>query len=49
MHNRYIDNAEEMLEAAEHLLQGGFYNDAASRAYYSMFFAARALLSLKER
>ena len=48
MHNRYIENAEEKLEAAEYLLQGGFYNDAASRAYYSMFYAARALLSLKE-
>ena len=47
MHNRYIANAEEKLEAAEYLLQGGFYNDAASRAYYSMFYAARALLSLK--
>ena len=48
MHNRYIENAEEKLEAAEYLLQGGFYNDAASRAYYSMFYAAKALLSLKE-
>ena len=48
MHNRYIENAEAKLEAAEYLLQGGFYNDAASRGYYSMFYAARALLSLKE-
>ncbi|MBN1455779.1 MAG: HEPN domain-containing protein [Methanomicrobia archaeon] len=39
MHNRYIANAKEKLEAAEYLLQGGFYNDAASRAYYSMFYA----------
>lgn len=48
MHKRHIENAEEKLEAAEYLLKGGFYNDAASRAYYSMFYAARALLSLKE-
>ena len=48
MHKKYIENAEEKLEAAEYLLEGGFYNDAASRAYYSMFYSARALLSLKE-
>ena len=48
MHKRYIENAEEKLEAAEYLLRGGFNNDAVSRAYYSMFYSARALLSLKE-
>ena len=48
MHKRYIENAEERLEAAGYLLNGGFYNDAVSRAYYSMFYSARALLSLKE-
>jgi len=48
LHEKYIENAEEKLEAAEYLLEGGFYNDAASRAYYSMFYSARALLSLKE-
>jgi uncharacterized protein (UPF0332 family) len=48
LHKKYIENAEEKLEAAEYLLEGGFYNDAASRAYYSMFYSARALLSLKE-
>jgi uncharacterized protein (UPF0332 family) len=48
LHKRYIENAEEKLEAAEYLLEGGFYNDAVSRAYYSMFYSARALLSLKE-
>ena len=48
MYKKYIQNAEEKLEAAEYLLVGGFYNDAASRAYYSMFYSARALLSLKE-
>jgi len=48
LHEKYIENAEEKLEAAEYLLEGGFYNDAASRAYYSMFYSARALLSTKE-
>ena len=48
MYKKYIENAEEKLEAAVYLLEGGFYNDAASRAYYSMFYSARALLSLKE-
>ena len=48
MYKKYIENAEEKLEAAEYLLRGRFYNDAASRAYYSMFYSARALLSLKE-
>ena len=48
MHEKYIENAEEKLEAAEYLLKGGFYNDAVSRAFYSMFYSAKALLSLKE-
>lgn len=48
MHEKYIENAEEKLGAAKYLFEGGFYNDAASRAYYSMFYAARALLSTKE-
>jgi len=47
LHEKYIENAEEKLEAAEYLLEGGFYNDAVSRAYYSMFYSAKALLSLK--
>jgi uncharacterized protein (UPF0332 family) len=48
LYKKYIENAEEKLEAAEYLLEGGFYNDAVSRAYYSMFYSAKALLSLKE-
>lgn len=48
MYERYIEKAQERLEAAEYLHKGGFYNDAVSRAYYSMFYSARALLSLKE-
>ena len=48
MHERYIENAAEKLGAAKYLFEGCFYNDAASRAYYSMFYAAKALLSTKE-
>jgi len=48
LHEKYIKNAEERLSAAEYLLKGGYYNDAVSRAYYSMFYAARALLSTRE-
>jgi len=48
LHEKYIKNAEERLSAAEYLLKGRYYNDAVSRAYYSMFYAARALLSARE-
>jgi uncharacterized protein (UPF0332 family) len=42
-----IKRAEIRLEAAELLCINGFYEDSISRAYYSMFYAASALL-LKE-
>jgi uncharacterized protein len=42
-----IARAEESLAAARHLLAGGFYNDAVSRAYYAAFHFARALLVSK--
>ena len=45
--NKYLKNAEEKLNAAKHLLNGNFYRDSVSRSYYSMFFAAKALLALK--
>ena len=38
MHEKYIEIAEERLEAAKYLFEGEFYN-AVSRAYYSMFYA----------
>ena len=43
-----LNKAAERLEAAKYLLAGGHYEDAVSRAYYSMYYAARALLSLKD-
>lgn len=48
MHKKYLVNAEEKLEAAEYLFEGKFYSDAVSRAYYSMFYSAKLLLSIKE-
>jgi uncharacterized protein (UPF0332 family) len=40
-----MERAYEKLEVAKSLLENGFYSDAVSRAYYAMFYAARALLS----
>jgi len=42
-----MGNAHHKLKVAKNLLGNGFYGDAVSRAYYAMFFAARALLSKK--
>jgi uncharacterized protein (UPF0332 family) len=48
LHKKYLENAVEKLEAAEYLFEGKFYSDAVSRAYYSMFYSAKLLLSMKE-
>lgn len=42
-----IKRAELRLKAAEYLHENNFYEDAVSRAYYSMYFAATALLLTK--
>jgi uncharacterized protein (UPF0332 family) len=42
-----IARAEVRLKAAEYLHEKGFYEDAVSRAYYSMYFAATVLLLTK--
>jgi len=42
-----IGEAESKLRSAKILFDNGEYNDAISRAYYSMHYSARALLSLK--
>ncbi len=39
---------KETLSAAKYLLNGGYSNDAVSRAYYSMFYATRALLASRD-
>ncbi len=38
--------AQQRLRAAEHLLSGGFYNDAISKAYFAIHSISRALLIL---
>jgi len=45
--NEQLSLAEECLEEAKLLLASGFYRGAASRAYYSMYHAARALLAAR--
>jgi len=42
-----LKTAYEKVEASKILFENKFYADSVSRAYYAMFFAARALLSLK--
>jgi uncharacterized protein (UPF0332 family) len=43
----YMERARRDLQATESNLEQGFYEVALSRAYYSMFYAANALLSSK--
>jgi uncharacterized protein (UPF0332 family) len=42
-----LTNAAETLNAAELLVEQGYLRDAASRAYYGMFYIAEALLNEK--
>ena len=44
----HIKRAERSLKSAVYLLEKGMYEDAASRAYYSMFHAAKAVLASVE-
>jgi uncharacterized protein (UPF0332 family) len=41
-------NANETLNAAELLVEQGYLRDAASRAYYGIFYVAEALLNERE-
>ena len=43
----FMELAEEKLEVARELLELRRYDDAVSRAYYTMFYAAKALLLLE--
>ncbi|MHB0871800.1 MAG: HEPN domain-containing protein [Chloroflexota bacterium] len=38
----WIRRAEQTVRAASSLLADGYYRDAVSRAYYAMFYAAKA-------
>lgn len=44
-----LKRAEESIEAANLLLESGFADFAASRAYYAVFYAATALLLNEEQ
>lgn len=39
-----LDKAQHSLQAAQSLIDQGFYDFAVSRAYYTMFYVAEALL-----
>jgi len=41
---KLIQKAEHALEVAEELIRKSYPSDAASKVYYSMFYAAQALL-----
>ena len=42
-----LSNGEEKLRSAKILLENGQFKDSASRSYYAMFSAVRALLAVK--
>ncbi len=46
-HEKYMERAYETIESARILFENGKYNASTSQAYYSMFYASKALLSLK--
>jgi len=39
-----LERAEKSIQAAKELVAGGYYDFAASRAYYAAFYAATAIL-----
>lgn len=43
-----LERSKASIEAAQELLTGGYYDFAASRAYYAAFYAATAILLDKE-
>lgn len=47
-HEKHLAKAEGELEVARYLLGGGYHTAAVSKAYYSMYHAAKALLSMKQ-
>jgi uncharacterized protein (UPF0332 family) len=43
-----LERAEQSIQAARQLSSGGYYDFAASRAYYAAFYAATAVLLSEE-
>ncbi|ADC66319.1 HEPN domain protein [Ferroglobus placidus DSM 10642] len=46
-YEKYLERAYEALESAKILFENEKYNASISQAYYAMFYASKALLSLK--
>ena len=46
-HERYLERAYDSLESAKILFDNGKYGASVSQAYYSMFYASKALLGIK--
>ena len=44
-----LSKAEQSLDAAKHLIKDGFYDFAAARAYYAMFYSLEALFLSREQ
>lgn len=44
---KLLDKAQQSIEAAKSLLDGGYADFAGARAYYAMFYTAEALLCSK--
>lgn len=44
----YMDHARQMIEVAANNRDGGFYASAVNRAYYAIFYAANAMLSIQD-
>jgi len=47
-HKKYLERAYESLESAKILFENEKYNASISQTYYTMFYASKALLSLKK-
>jgi len=45
--DKLLQKAEEKLHAAKVLFENELYEDAVSRAYYCMYFATKAVFSIK--
>ena len=46
-YERYMERAYEALESARILLENRKHNASISQSYYAMFYASKALLSLR--
>ena len=46
-HEKYMERAYDALESARILFESRKYNASISQAYYSMFYASKALLSVR--